>query len=71
MCVSLVLVCHADPPPTLKPMSVFDPTLLHDKMIAWTGEKEAKWRRQASQHSEGVIEWDGLLFDGWGEALGG
>lgn len=66
------------PPPGLRPMSEFDPSqpavlhdTLNDKMIAWTGEHQASWREHANDHSEGVIEWDGLLFDGWGEALGG
>jgi hypothetical protein len=68
----------AAPPLTLKPMSTFDPTrpaLLHDqlndKMLAWTGEELAGWREHANPHSQGIIEWDGLLLDGWCEPLGG
>ena len=65
-------------PPSLRPMREFDPSQpgnlhdsLNDKMIPWTGERAESWREHASRHAEGVIEWDGLLFDGWAEALGG
>jgi hypothetical protein len=38
---------------------------LNDKMVPWNGEQAPSWREHASRHAEGVIEWDGLLFDGW------
>jgi hypothetical protein len=60
------------PPPGLRPISEFDPSQpailydsLDDKMVPWSGEKAASRREHASRHAEGVIEWDGLLFDGW------
>jgi hypothetical protein len=66
------------PPPGLRPMSEFNPSqpgnlhdYLNDKMVPWTGEQAASWRRYSKRHPEGVMEWDGLLFDGWAEALGG
>lgn len=66
------------PPPTLRPMSEFDetkPALLHDqlngKIIAWTGELQGDWLRNAKLHDGGLVEWDGVLFDGWCEPLGG
>jgi len=66
------------PPPTLKPMSVFDPAqpaLLHDrlsgKMIAWTGDEKARWAMNATRQSDGAIVWDGMMLDGWCEPLGG
>jgi len=68
------------PPLTLKPMSSFDPTqpaLLHDqlneKMVPWssTPEEVKSWRQYANSHSEGLVEWDGLLLDGWCALRGG
>jgi hypothetical protein len=63
---------------TLRPMSEFEPTKpavlhdqLNDKMVAWTGEDVASWRAYSNPHRAGVVEWDGLLFDGWVEAPGG
>jgi hypothetical protein len=65
-------------PPELRPMSEFDPSepaVLHDatndKMIAWTGELAAEWQKWASPFEEGVMNWDGVLIDGWTEPLGG
>jgi hypothetical protein len=66
------------PPPELHPMNGFDPSkpaILHDQLndqiIPWTGEDAEHWRRYASPHAPGVIEWDGLLIDGRGNVLGG
>lgn len=58
-------------------MSEFDPTqpaVLHDKisgkMIPWTGEHSNDFRLTSKQRDDGV-EWAAMLFDGWGNALGG
>lgn len=66
------------PPSTLKPMNTFDPSkpaLLHDQlnddMVPWTGEELVGWQKYAKRRSDGVIEWDGCLIDGWCEPLGG
>ena len=66
------------PPPTLKPMSTFDPgqpALLHDrvsdKMIPWLGDDKERWRKDAKPEGDGVIAWDGKMLDGWCEPLGG
>ena len=68
------------PPPTLKPMSTFDPTAARaaarpaqrqDHCHGAGPEESESWREHANPHSEGVIEWDGLLLDGWCEPLGG
>jgi hypothetical protein len=66
------------PPATLQPMSTFDPSqpaLLHDQlndtMLPWTGEQRESWRAHARIRSDGLAEWDGDLFDGWCEPLGG
>jgi hypothetical protein len=64
--------------PLMRPMSAFDPAkpaLLHDrlndKIIPWTGELKENWLANARPHAEDVVAWDGLLFDGWDEPLGG
>jgi hypothetical protein len=66
------------PPCGLRPMQDFDPSkpaVLHDrgggKMIGWTGERCDDYRRGAVRNSDGTVSWDGLVLDGWGEALGG
>jgi hypothetical protein len=58
-------------------MSEFDPTqpaVLHDKtsgkMIPWTGEHADHFRFACRQREDGV-EWGDMLFDGWGNPLGG
>ena len=69
---------HQIPPPELKPMDEFDPSqpaILHDalsdRIIPWTGEDQDHWRKYAKTHIDGVIAWNGLLIDGWGNVLGG
>ncbi len=54
-----------------RPMSEFDPDRpcqvhdqLNDKIIRWKPEWAHTWRDR-SDHAPGVIEWDGLLGDGW------
>jgi hypothetical protein len=57
------------------PIKTFDPTkpaLLHeqlnDAVIPWEGTADeiASWRKHASRYdSDEVMEWDGLLIDGW------
>jgi hypothetical protein len=66
------------PPHALRPMDDFDPTepaILHDRLndqiVTWTGELKDDWVKKAKPHTIGVIEFDGLLFDGWGNVLGG
>jgi len=53
----------------MNPMSTFDPDVacrvhdrLNEKIINWRPEWAANYRQYAD---EGVIEWDGLLLDGW------
>jgi hypothetical protein len=39
---------------------------LNDKWFAWKpDEYREHFQQYARQHGEGVIEWDGLLLDGW------
>ena len=70
---------HPDvPPPAMRPMDEFDPSepaILHDrlsnKIITWTGDKSREWKQYATRHSVGIVEFEGYLFDGWGNVLGG
>ena len=58
-----------------RPMDEFDPwraSLVHDglndKWFPWKpDEYREHYRKYAHPHPEGVIEWDGLLLDGWKE----
>ena len=54
-----------------RPFDTFDPTRpalvhdqLNDKIIRWNPEWASTWRDR-SDHAPGVVEWDGLLLDGW------
>jgi hypothetical protein len=67
-----------NPPPTLRPMDDFDPSepaILHDKrtdrIVTWTGEDVAAYHEAAIVRSDGTVEWQGYIFDGWGNVLGG
>ena len=40
-------------------------------MIPWTGEDCEDWRKRAERRGEGIISYNGMLFDGWGIPLGG
>ena len=66
------------PPKGLRPMADFDPgqpavlhEQQHDRMIPWTGEDCEDWRKRAERRGEGIISYNGMLFDGWGNPLGG
>lgn len=59
-------------------MSEFDPArpcILHDDMndgeIHWPGDGDhcAHWHKHATEHTPGVIEWDGNLIDRWREPV--
>jgi hypothetical protein len=59
-------------------MSEFDPAkpaVLHDTrsdaMVAWTTERAQDFSANAAWFGDGLVGWDGSLFDGWVEALGG
>jgi hypothetical protein len=58
----------------LRPMNEFDPTkpsLVHDVLnkdtFAWKPEWAAIYREHARDMGKGVMNWDGLLLDGWEE----
>jgi len=59
-------------------MSEFDerqPALLNDQlnnnMIPWRGERQSDWHHNATRHDGGLVEWDGIVFDGRCEPLRG
>ena len=56
----------------MNPMSTFNPDApcrvhdgLNDQMIAWQPGWADSYRQYAHEHDTGVINWDGLLLDGW------
>ena len=66
------------PPPAMRPMNEFNPSepaILHDRVsdtiITWTGDKGGEWKQYAKRHTVGIMEFEGYLFDGWGNVLGG
>jgi hypothetical protein len=62
----------------LRPMNSFDPdkpAILHDRrsdtIVTWTGEDADNYRLNHVVNADGSIEWNGRVFDGWGNVLGG
>jgi hypothetical protein len=62
----------------LHPMKDFDasePAILHDRIsdtiITWSGEQAIAFRRSRVIREDGSVEWNGYVFDGWGNVLGG
>ena len=63
---------------TLHPMSTFDPSqpaVLHerrsDRIVTWTGDYADNFRLNRLLNDDGSMEWDGQVYDGWGNVLGG
>ena len=67
------------PPKGLRPMKDFDPSqpavlhdVLNDCMVPWDWEKNADdFKQNALYQDDGLVAWDGQVFDGWGNVLGG
>ena len=66
------------PPNILRPMKDFDPSepaILHDRIsytiVAWSGEEAAAFRRSYVAQEDGSLAWEGFMFDGCGNVLGG
>jgi hypothetical protein len=62
-----------------QPMATFDPTKparfheqLNDALYDWPGATVEEWRERASWHDGAgtVVNFDGLLFDGWSPPSG-
>ena len=67
-----------EPPPTLHPMKDFNPSepaILHDQIsdaiVTWSGEDADAFRRNGVWREDGTVAWNGFVFDGWGNVLGG
>jgi hypothetical protein len=63
--------CH-DAPSLWRPMSEFDPSepvLLHDRRrnrtLPWSPAFQHSYNQTARELSPGVMDYDGLLLDGW------
>ena len=60
-------------PSDLRPISEFDPSrpaMVHDQLndmtFHWRPEEyRDHYERYARDHAPGIVEWDGLLLDGW------
>jgi hypothetical protein len=57
-------------------MKEFDPTApamvhdrLNDRTFEWQPDWRADYKKYATHHAPGVIEFDGLLLDGWRPVL--
>ena len=52
-----------------------EPAILHDRVNdtiePWTGEEAEDYRQNSITHPDGTVAWHGLIFDGWGNVLGG
>ena len=53
----------------------YHPAVLHDlrtdEIVTWIGELADDYVKRAKVQSHGIVEYDGRLFDGWGNVLGG
>lgn len=65
-------------PQGLRPTRDFqpsEPAILHDRassrIVTWTGEHAADFRKSSIARSDGSVAWKHYLFDGWGNVLGG
>jgi hypothetical protein len=59
---------------TSHPMSTFDPSQpslvhdrRHDRTFEWQPQWAAEYQRFARRHAPGVMNWHGVLLDGWRE----
>lgn len=66
------------PPAGLMPMRDFDPfqpAILHDaisdSLVTWDWERAEEFRRGAAYDEHGRVVWNGKVFDGWDDVLGG
>jgi len=65
-------VAHWHAAPLFRPMSEFDPSepalvhdLRHDRLLPWSPSFQRSYRRTARELAPGVVDFDGLLLDGW------
>jgi len=63
---------QAERTPLFRPMSEFDPSepalvhdLRHDRVLPWSPSFRRSYERTARELTPGVVDYDGLLLDGW------
>ena len=63
---------QGEPVPLFRPMSEFDPSepaLVHDlrqdRLLPWSPSFQRSYKRTARELTPGVVDYDGLLLDGW------
>ncbi len=66
------------PPAGLKPMTDFDPfqpAILHDavsdRFVTWDWDRAEDFVTGASYDKDRRVVWNGNVFDGWDDVLGG
>jgi hypothetical protein len=59
----------------MKDFDPSEPAILHDRIsdsiVTWSGEEASAFRRSCVAQPDGAVAWNGWLFDGWGNVLGG
>jgi hypothetical protein len=59
----------------MKDFNPSEPAILHDQrsdtIISWSGEEADAFRCSHVERQDGTIGWNGFVFDGWGNVLGG
>ena len=60
--------------PPLRPMTTFDPALaclVHDSLNDAWKPYDPSYAKHLHVQEDGLVEWDGLLLDGWCEGATG
>jgi len=59
----------------MKDFNPTEPAVLHDaltnRIVTWDWERAENFRQSAVFDPAGRVMWEGHLFDGWGNVLGG
>jgi hypothetical protein len=59
----------------MKDFNPSEPAILHDQItdtiVTWSGEDADAFRRDGVWREDGAVAWNGFVFDGWGNVLGG
>ena len=59
----------------MKDFNPSEPAILHDvlndKIVTWDWQHADEWRNNAVYDQDGRAAFDGIVFDGWGNVLGG
>jgi hypothetical protein len=59
----------------MKDFDPSEPAILHDRLsdaiVTWSGDEADVFRRSRVEQPDGTVMWNGYVFDGWGNVLGG